>query len=105
MPDASKKTPCKSGDLDELTKLALYVLYEMGQCQSSKYGDVLHHTFLFLLKSHKLAGHSAERLKGPIMKKLASFMTKAKSKMSVKFFVELAQRHPTYMMGALESLR
>merc|ERR1712106_995439 len=104
MPDAAKKSPCKSGSLDELTVLARHVLYEMGQCQSSKYGEVLHQVFLFLLKSHKIAGHSAERLTGPIMKKLESFMTKAKSKMSVKFFAELAQRHPTYLLGALEPL-
>ena len=104
MPEASKKAPCKDGDLDELIKLGRHLLYEMGQCQSSRYGDVLHQSFLFILKSHKLTNAPLDRLVGPITKKLEAFMTKAKSKMSVKFFNDLAQRYPVYLIEALDRL-
>ena len=61
-------------------------------------------TFLFILKCHKMANAPIEGLAVPLAKKLENFMTKAKSKMSVKFFNDVAQRFPGYLIGQLEKL-
>ena len=124
MPDASKKSACKTAKVEDLIDLGREILYEMSQCQSPRYGDVLHQlrflltfifssniisetsskTFLFVLKCHKMANAPIEGLAMPLAKKLENFMTKAKSKMSVKFFNDVAQRFPGYLIGELEKL-
>ena len=51
-----------------------------------------------------MANAPIEGLAMPLAKKLKNFMTKAKSKMSVKFFNDVAQRFPGYLIGELEKL-
>ena len=51
-----------------------------------------------------MANAPIEGLAMPLAKKLENFMTKAKSKMSVKFFNDVAQRFPGYLIGQLERL-
>merc|ERR1719447_2362172 len=110
----SEKSACRTCDLDEMKGLCEFLLRDMMKSHSTKYSTVLHETFLYILRSmratlsekddNKLQNQTYQKINSLIAPKLENLMTQSSSKMSVKFFQDVCQRYPEFMLASTESI-